>query len=282
MTVASEAFQSRGNADGQSAGERCPVGTDCAAAPAGAAQARGRSAQGAGPSRPHGHPLRTAFGPSLGDAAPGDGMWLRDDLLAPTRGVAGGWGMGPAASAAPREAPRGRADRLVPGCPGLQFSARSFGGAHTGPNPTDRARKGSKHHVISDGQGTPLAVRLTAANVNDVTQLQVLVEAIPPLRGKRGRPRRRPEIVQADRGYDSQEHRVWLRQHGIRPLLAKRGTPHGSGLGTTRWVIERTMAWLHHFRRLRIRWERRADIHSAFLVLGAALITYNVLQRRLC
>jgi IS5 family transposase len=58
-----------------------------------------------------------------------------------------------------------------------------------------------------------LAVRLTAANVNDVTQLQVLVEAIPPLRGKRGRPRRRPEIVQADRGYDSQEHRVWLRQH---------------------------------------------------------------------
>ncbi len=68
----------------------------------------------------------------------------------------------------------------------------SFGGAHTGPNPTDRARKGSKHHVISDGQGTPLAVRLTAANVNDVTQLQVLVEAIPPLRGTRGRPRCRP------------------------------------------------------------------------------------------
>jgi len=136
--------------------------------------------------------------------------------------------------------------------------------------------------VISDGQGTPLAVRLTAANVNDVTQLQGLVEAIPPLRGKRGRPRRRPEIVQADRGYDSQEHRVWLREHGIRPLLAKRGTPHGSGLGTTRWVIERTMAWLHHFRRLRLRWERRADIHSAFLVLGAALITYNVVQTKLC
>jgi IS5 family transposase len=127
-----------------------------------------------------------------------------------------------------------------------------------------------------------LAVRLTAANVNDVTQLQALVEAIPPLRGKRGRPRRRPKVVQADRGYDSQEQRVWLREHGIRPLLAKRGTAHGSGLGTTRWVIERTIAWLHHFRRLRIRWERRDDIHSAFLVLGAALITFNVVQMKLC
>ena len=125
-------------------------------------------------------------------------------------------------------------------------------------------------------------MRLTAANVNEVTQLQAMVEAIPAIKGKRGRPRRRPEIVQGDRGYSSDEHRRWLRAHHIRPLLAKVGTPHGSGLGKTRWVVERTLAWLHHFRRLRIRWERRDDIHYAFLVIGAALIAFNFLQKGFC
>ena len=125
-------------------------------------------------------------------------------------------------------------------------------------------------------------MRLTAANVNEVTQLQAMVEAIPAIKGKRGRPRRRPEIVQGDRGYSSDEHRRWLRAHHIRPLLAKVGTPHGSGLGKTRWVVERTLAWLHHFRRLRIRWERRDDIHYAFLVIGAALIAFNFLQKEFC
>ena len=118
--------------------------------------------------------------------------------------------------------------------------------------------------MISDANGLPLAVRLTGANVPDVTQLQPLVEAIPPVRGKRGRPRRRPEVVQGDRGYDSEPHRRWLRKRKIRPLLARRNTPHGSGLGKTRWVVERTLSWLHQFRRLRIRWERRDDIYYVF------------------
>ena len=136
--------------------------------------------------------------------------------------------------------------------------------------------------MISDAQGIPLAVLLTAANVNDVTQLQALVEAIPPVRGKPGRPRRRPEIVQGDRGYSSEEQRRWLRAKKIRPLLAKIGSPHGSGLGKTRWVIERTLAWRHHFRRLRVRWERRADTHLAFLNLGCALIAFNFVQKGFC
>ena len=136
--------------------------------------------------------------------------------------------------------------------------------------------------MISDAQGIPLAVLLTAANVNDVTQLQALVEAIPPVRGKPGRPRRRPEIVQGDRGYSSDEHRRWLRTKGIRPLLGRVGSPHGSGLGRTRWVVERTLAWLHHFRRLRIRWERRDDIHLAFLNIACSLITFNFLQKGFC
>lgn len=153
------------------------------------------------------------------------------------------------------------------------------GGAKTGPNPTDRRKKGSKHHLIVDAQGTPLAAALTGAQAHDVTQLLALVDAIPSVRGRRGRPRRRPRAVQGDRAYDSQPHRRQLRARGIRPILARRRTAHGSGLGTTRWVVERSLAWLHQFRRLRTRYERRADIHLAFLILGTALICWNVLQR---
>lgn len=127
-----------------------------------------------------------------------------------------------------------------------------------------------------------MAAILTAANCNDITQLIPLVEAIPPVRGKRGRPRRRPKIVQGDRGYDSNPHRHVLRQLGITALLARRRTGHGSALGTTRWVVERTMSWIHQFRRLRVRYERRSDIHEAFLTAGCALICWRVLQHGFC
>ena len=124
-----------------------------------------------------------------------------------------------------------------------------------------------------------MAFTITGANAHDITQLLPLVEAIPPVRGKRGRPRRRPDLVQGDRGYDSQPHRDALKAMGIDSLLAKRNTENGSGLGRTRWVVERTLAWLHQFRRLRVRYERRADIHEAFLTIGCTMICYNHLQR---
>jgi transposase len=129
--------------------------------------------------------------------------------------------------------------------------------------------------VITDARGIPLASVLTSANTNDITQLQALVEAIPAVRGRPGRPRRRPQRVQGDRGYDSEPHRQWLRRMRIVPVLAKRNTPHGSGLGVHRWVVERTLAWLHQFRRLRIRYERRADMHEAFMTLACALICWR-------
>jgi transposase len=85
-------------------------------------------------------------------------------------------------------------------------------------------------------------------------------------------------LIQGDRGYDSQAHRDTLHHRGIRTQLAKRGTPHGSGLGRTRWVVERTLAWLHRFRRLAARYERRPCIHEAFLTLGCALICWYYLK----
>lgn len=136
---------------------------------------------------------------------------------------------------------------------------------------------GSKHHIITEAQGIPLAAILTGANAHDVTQLLPLVEAIPAVRGKRGRPRRRPDCVQGDRAYDSEPHRESLRARGTEPVLAKRGMPHGSGLGVYRWVVERTLSWLHQFRRLRIRYERLCEIHEAFLTIGCALICWRFL-----
>ncbi len=111
-----------------------------------------------------------------------------------------------------------------------------------------------------------------------MTQLLPLVEAIPPIAGKAGRPRHRPQRIQGDRGYDSQPHRNELRRRGIASSLARRNTEHGSGLGKHRWVVERTIAWLHQFRRLRIRYERRDDIHQAFMAIGCALICFNNLN----
>ena len=119
---------------------------------------------------------------------------------------------------------------------------------------------------------------LTGGNRHDVTQLLPLLDAVPAVRGRRGRPRRRPDRLYADRGYDHDKYRKAVRGKGIHPYIARRGTPHGSGLGIYRWVVERTIAWYHGMKRLRIRWERRDDIHEAFLTLGCTIICYRRLK----
>src|SRR5262249_4037142 len=111
------------------------------------------------------------------------------------------------------------------------FLKAPCGGEDTGPNPTDRSKSGSKHQVRTDGRGTPLAATVTAANVNEVTQLLPVVDAVPPVGGKPGHPRRRPESLYGDRAYDSQSKRDKLRQRGIKPFIPDQRAPHGSGLG---------------------------------------------------
>src|SRR5260370_37435297 len=67
----------------------------------------------------------------------------------------------------------------------------------TGPNPTDRRKARSKHHIVTDARGVPLVAHVTAANVNDITHLDALVAHLPAVRGRRGRPRRRPDVLPA-------------------------------------------------------------------------------------
>jgi transposase len=107
-----------------------------------------------------------------------------------------------------------------------------------------------------------------------------LVDGIPPVRGKRGRPRRRPKKVIGDRAYQSKERRRQLRARGIRTQIARQRTQHGSGLGKERWVVERTISWIHQYRRLRVRYERRADIHEAFLHIAGSLVCFKLLTAK--
>ncbi|OEJ28746.1 transposase [Streptomyces agglomeratus] len=120
---------------------------------------------------------------------------------------------------------------------------------------------------------------LTGGNRNDATQLMPLLAKVPSIPGLVGRTRRRPDTLLGDRGYDHDKYRRLVWAQGIKPVIARRGIPHGSGLGVHRWVVERTIAWLHGFRRLRIRWERRDDIHEALLGLATCLITHRNVQR---
>jgi len=128
----------------------------------------------------------------------------------------------------------------------------------------------------------PLVADITGANEADISELKILVDGVPPVGGKPGRPRRRPDRVQGDRAYDSEPHRRWLRWRRIEPVLAKRRTAHGSGLGTTRWVVERTFAWLHSFRKLRLVTEKTIMMHYALLDLGIAMICWNILKQSFC
>ena len=85
----------------------------------------------------------------------------------------------------------------------------------------------------------------------------------PKVDGTPGRPRELPDEAYADRRHDSEPLRALLRWLGIEPHIAKRRTPHGSGLGKVRWVVERTISWLKELRRLRVCYDRLAVIIEA-------------------
>ncbi|MDX5965275.1 MULTISPECIES: IS5 family transposase [Rhodococcus] len=151
------------------------------------------------------------------------------------------------------------------------------GGSLTGPSPVDRGKKGSKIHVLSETNGIPLVVGVTGANTHDSTMLQPLVAAIPAVKSRRGPRRRKPGRLRADKGYDYDIHRRWLRERGIVPRIARRGIERNDRLGRYRWKIERTIAWLTGYRRMTIRYERHGEHFAGFLHLAAALTCFKKL-----
>jgi transposase len=130
---------------------------------------------------------------------------------------------------------------------------------------------------VVDRRGIPLAIRVSGANRQDSMLFEELVDAIPPIKTPAGRRRKRPAKLHADKGDDHRRCRQFLRKRGIRCRIARRLVDSSERLGRVRWVVERTFAWLAKYRRLTIRYERRADIHHAFLTLGCCLICCNFL-----
>lgn len=150
------------------------------------------------------------------------------------------------------------------------------GGADTGPNPTDRGKSGSKHTLMVDGNGVPLALRTTGANESDQLQILPIILEFPRVKGKLGRPKELPDEAYADRGYDNDSVRLLFRWLGIEPYIAKRRTDNGSGLGRVRWVVERTNAWLKGLRRMRVRWDRLSIIKDAWNLVAMSVICFRL------
>ena len=106
-----------------------------------------------------------------------------------------------------------------------------------------------------------------------------VLDAVPPIRQRRGGPRTRPAKLHADKGYDFPKCRRALSRRRIKVRIARRGVESSERLGRHRWVVERTLSWLSALRRLRVRYERRLDIHEALVRLGCALVTWGAVQR---
>jgi IS5 family transposase len=132
---------------------------------------------------------------------------------------------------------------------------------------------------VVDRGDVPLSVIHSAANVHDSKVLEEVVDAISPIRKPRGRARKRPKKLHADKGYDFPRCREALRKRGITPRIARWGIDSSEKLGRYTWVVERTWSWVNRNRRLKLRYERRDDIHQAFPDFGCALICWRYVQR---
>jgi IS5 family transposase len=144
-----------------------------------------------------------------------------------------------------------------------------------GANPVDRGKPGSKLHLVCEGGGLPLTAAVTAANVNDTSTFEAVLDDVPAVRTPAGRRRTRPGTVHTDKGYDSAANRAYLRRRGIRPRIARRGIEPSTRLGRHRWRVERSLSWLSCFRRLQVRWDRDSGRWFAFVLLACAVVCFN-------
>lgn len=255
------------------------VGTDSDCPSCRAIQAAGWSTTSFRSRLLDGDSLRVEDGNSLGISPPGDELRLRNDLLAAVARLGNGRSVAEdLESVARRVGTLGRSESCL-GRHRQLLGAGHFWGEKTGPNPTDRGKNGSKRHLMTDGDGLPLAIEHTGANVHDSELAMTLVDKVPAVEQPDGTRECRPQLVFADQAYNAEEKiRQPLRERGIEPLIGQRSDEHGSGLGIFRYVVESCLEWLFQWRRLRVRYEKRADIHSAFLKLACAMICWRKLE----
>lgn len=114
--------------------------------------------------------------------------------------------------------------------------------------------------------------KLTSNCYQRSRSFEPLIDALPAIRGKRGRPKRWPGKLRADKGYDFSRCHAHLKQLGIKDRIAPRGIERNDRLGRPRWVVERTHGWLAAFGKLRTLFERRIETHVALLSLACFVI----------
>jgi IS5 family transposase len=119
---------------------------------------------------------------------------------------------------------------------------------------------------------------VTAANVNDTTMFEAVLDDVPAVRTPAGRRRTRPGTVHADKGYDSRANRAYLRRRRITSRIARRGIEPSARLGRHRWKLQRALSWLSCFRRLQVRWDQDSGRWFAFVLLACAVVGFNRLQ----
>lgn len=151
-------------------------------------------------------------------------------------------------------------------------------GGKTGPNPTDRAKGGTKRSVLTEAAGIPVGLAVDGANRVDFKLARETLESIPI---RRPRPTREsPQGLCLDKGYDYAEIDSLVEEFRFTGHIARRGQEprriqHSARKKARRWVVERTHSWMNRFRRILIRWEKRADTYIAMLHLSFALITWR-------
>jgi len=164
------------------------------------------------------------------------------------------------------------------GSPWTPSACGLFGGDLTGANPVDRAKRGSKLHLASEGTGLPLSLLVTAANTPDASVFEALLDDIPKVRTPTGGRRCRPGKCHADKAYDNRRCRGYLTRRGIGVRIARRGVESSTRLGRYRWKAERSIAWLAGCRRLCIRYDRDSERFFAFAMLACARLGFNRLS----
>jgi transposase len=153
-----------------------------------------------------------------------------------------------------------------------------------------RKGKGSTLDLLTEGQGLPIALEITAADVHETRPVLAMVDAIE-VQPKGRRFKRRPKRLLADRGYDSMPLRRALRARSIRPIIPARiwkdrkrkaGRPPGSFAPEQyqgRWKIERTHAWMDNYRRVAVRWDHTSSAFKAWSTLACIMICLNNILR---
>jgi transposase len=124
-----------------------------------------------------------------------------------------------------------------------------------------------------------MAVRITGAQRNESLLAMPLLDDVPLIRQPRGGRRCRPSALYGDREYGTPRNRQGLKQRRIEDHLARPRTPHGSGLGKIRWVVERSLSWVGQARQLKVRYDKLSAVHRGFHYLQLARICCKILQR---